>query len=739
MDLSAFSDEKFDVKQWVGQVFEAPEMKENPEGHAATVVMKLQLFIQEVNNSLDETSHQVLQSLPRLVRDVEAVRAEAARLREQMSVAKADIVKVEQETAQSMRTLTRLDTVKSRMERTCQALKEADNWTTLSADVEEVLESGSLQQMADKVAALQQSLDVLGHVSDYEERRQTLEEHRNRLEATASPHLVAAITDNDTARSLVLVEVFRQMARLPQLEKYYVRCQRAELQRRWSAHLEARQEEGVLEWLTAFSETLVDTWHTQTRWLEQVMPHLSPASTLCCVLADTLASLQPSVASCLDTATKEHSDPLQLLEECKRVTDRLVTTLLQVADATAGSSGSVPAASALVEATYAPYVTQLQRYGRYQEQLLVPTIKALVPSSADLQERVDAVGSSVSKLMTLLHSALDRCLSFTYGYCLPQLLDAFQCAFETELANVNATAKQLESQPSAGSDWTVFHASLRLLQAIGDLMTQTSRLEERVLSVLSQPPGGVPAHLSAARLLSAGDQSRYQQLVDRVAEGDSLVLLEPCHRLLDSTNEEVQKVAFRAMFAPIRSQLKAVETVDWEGRGGAGASLSADLPDFSYTPQEYITQVGQYLMTLPQHLEPFMTQHDPTLGRALQSGVMPYSSSVSGGRSESESSVVHYIISCLSEGACQVYADTIVRIQHISAGMTRQLVADIDYLGNVLDDLGLRLAESLHALSTLLRCPATEYGRVSAAAGQPPLPPRLVAAVRQMRGLVSES
>ena len=29
------------------------------QGHAATVVMKLQLFIQEVNNSLDETSHQV--------------------------------------------------------------------------------------------------------------------------------------------------------------------------------------------------------------------------------------------------------------------------------------------------------------------------------------------------------------------------------------------------------------------------------------------------------------------------------------------------------------------------------------------------------------------------------------------------------------------------------------------------------------------------------------------------------
>ncbi|XP_037073174.1 conserved oligomeric Golgi complex subunit 7-like [Pollicipes pollicipes] len=722
MDLSAFSDEKFDVKQWVGQVFESPEAKENSESHAATVVMKLQLFIQEVNSSLDETSQQVLQSLPRLVRDVEAVRSEASRLREQMSVAKADVVKVEQETAQSMRTLTQLDTVKARMERTCQALREADNWTTLSADVEEVFESGSLQQMASKVAALQQSLAVLAHVSDYEERRQTLEDHRNRLEATVSPHLVSAISAGDVARSQELVEVFRQMGRLPQLEKYYVRCQRGELQQSWAAQLEARQEEGVLEWLSAFSDTLVDTWHSQTRWLEQVLPHLSPVNTLCCVLADTLHALQPSVATCLETAAKEHSDPLQLLEDCKRVTDRLIGTLLLAADLPSGSSAEAPAAAALVRAAYEPYVTHLQRYGRYQEQLLVLAIQALVPTSADLQERVDAVGSSVSRLMTLLHSALDRCLSFTYGYCLPQLLDAFKCAFETYLSSVSAAARQLGAQPASGSDWTVFHASVRLLQAIGDLMTQTDRLELRVVTALTQPPAAVPAHLGPNLLLPADQQQRYGLLVDQVADGDTVTLLEPCHRVLDTTNEEVQRVAFYAMFSPIQSQLRALEAADWEGRG-PGGSLSADLPDFSYTPQEYITQVGQYLMTLPQHLEPFMAQNDPTLGRALQTGVMPYSSDVAGGRSESESGVVHYIISCLSEGACQVYADQIVQIQRITPGMTRQLVADIDYLGNVLDDLGLRLAEVLHALRTLLRCPAAEYARLSGAGEEGRAPP----------------
>ena len=42
------------------------------------------------------------------------------------------------------------------------------------------------------------------------------------------------------------------------------------------------------------------------------------------------------------------------------------------------------------------------------------------------------------------------------------------------------------------------------------------------------------------------------------------------------------------------------------------------MPEFSFSPQEYITQIGQYLMTLPQHLEPYMTNENPALARAFQ-------------------------------------------------------------------------------------------------------------------------
>lgn len=51
------------------------------------------------------------------------------------------VVQVERETGQSMQTLVELDAIKGRMHSSLEALQEADNWTTLSADVEQVFAS----------------------------------------------------------------------------------------------------------------------------------------------------------------------------------------------------------------------------------------------------------------------------------------------------------------------------------------------------------------------------------------------------------------------------------------------------------------------------------------------------------------------------------------------------------------------------------------------------------------------
>lgn len=58
MDFSKFLDDDFDVKDWVNGAFKVVQ-KDAPgkaDTHAATLVMKLQLFIQEVNNAIEGQS-----------------------------------------------------------------------------------------------------------------------------------------------------------------------------------------------------------------------------------------------------------------------------------------------------------------------------------------------------------------------------------------------------------------------------------------------------------------------------------------------------------------------------------------------------------------------------------------------------------------------------------------------------------------------------------------------------------
>ena len=68
------------------------------------------------------------------------------------------------------------------------------------------------------------------------------------------------------------------------------------------------------------------------------------------------------------------------------------------------------------------------------------------------------------------------------------------------------------------------------------------------------------------------------------------------------------------------NQLELVPGLELWGAqtAGEGTMDSATLPDFSFSPGEYITCIGEYLMTLPQHLEPYMSQDNAALCRAFR-------------------------------------------------------------------------------------------------------------------------
>ena len=66
----------------------------------------------KLNASLEDQSEHILQSTPRIVREVESLQQESALLKSSMSAVQSDIDKVNKETGASMETLVKMDLLK---------------------------------------------------------------------------------------------------------------------------------------------------------------------------------------------------------------------------------------------------------------------------------------------------------------------------------------------------------------------------------------------------------------------------------------------------------------------------------------------------------------------------------------------------------------------------------------------------------------------------------------------------
>merc|ERR1712018_479883 len=153
--------------------------------------------------------------------------------------------------------------------------------------------------------------------------------------------------------------------------------------------------------------------------------------------------------------------------------------------------------------------------------------------------------------------------------------------------------------------------------------------------------------------------------------------------------KDIQASTFAILFHPIIDHLVSVNSphmVDeiWRSVSAGSDSKSTDMPVFSFVPQEYITQIGQYLMTLPQHLEPYMANDNLALSRAFRERTFPYCHSAK----EVEETPADFLLNCIATATCQVYQDNILRIPEVSPNSAKQLHVDIGYLGDILDDLG---------------------------------------------------
>eukprot|EP00095_Tigriopus_kingsejongensis_P003579 maker-scaffold140_size315649-snap-gene-2.23 protein:Tk03579 transcript:maker-scaffold140_size315649-snap-gene-2.23-mRNA-1 annotation:"conserved oligomeric golgi complex subunit 7" len=617
---------------------------------------------------------------------------------------------------------------------TSSALKEADNWTTLTAEIEDALDNGDISVISEKLTGILASLKILSHVPDFDERVAHVESLKNRLEALASPQVVAAFNSTDEAKAKFFVQVFKDMERDQQLLKYYRKCLKAKVVKNWEKIVEENQHLGILEWLAIFFAQSEQILTNQVEWFRNVFPGANQSENMVQILLEVHNGLDPKWDFCLETSLKQNQDDiLGYLIQVKQSIKNHCSFLEDVLDQDHNDSSCRELAKLL----YQPFKLHTAKYGQYETNKLQQAVESITHTSKDIIDELRNVGASVSKFIEAFGEASTRCCELTEGCGFPSLVSTLEDCLGTYLDRFTNLMRRLDKRKSASHSWGIFQNSLTLNQAVGDLLLSLEQLDitlsidflERTKPFLGNNDGRQSAFGQfQIFFLDSGAMLKLDTFFEKVTVGTNYPILVKCLKIVSKVCSELQFSTFTIIFHPIQEELNGVAELDvWKSSSAGSDSTEQDMPDFSFSPQEYITQIGQYLMTLPQHLEPYMTNENPALARTFQERVFPYCSGIG---ENSEQNPADFILACIANASCDTYQGVILKIPTLSTNSNKQLACDVAYLGDILEDLGHSLSEGLRNILTLLKLPAKDYWVASTGC-----PQKMVSTIRQMRNL----
>lgn len=137
------------------------------ESYTSNMVYKLQLFIQEINGSLEETAQQVISTLPRLLKEVESLEEDARTIKTELSKAKKSLV-TEDEGVTAVETLTQMHAIKERMESFYKSAHEVGSGNEVVSESEGGTSTGktgtseNIDEIVARINALNQQLQESG-------------------------------------------------------------------------------------------------------------------------------------------------------------------------------------------------------------------------------------------------------------------------------------------------------------------------------------------------------------------------------------------------------------------------------------------------------------------------------------------------------------------------------------------------------------------------------------------------
>jgi hypothetical protein len=207
---------------------------------------------------------------------------------------------------------------------------------------------------------------------------------------------------------------------------------------------------------------------------------------------------------------------------------------------------------------------------------------------------------------------------------------------------------------------------------------------------------------------------------------------QPSVQHLQGLLKKCQKYLFDTMILPIDKRLSLLSSLQvWTLKSAPNPSpFQLEMPQFSLSPSEYVTRIGEHLLSLPQQLDLYVD--DPGLGVGLEGlpflepllGTSLFGGCVGGNNREEEEGEIRgtdgeglgeaqeeeeealditYIwMTSVSRGTMSLLYEKILDLKTLTQHGCSQLLTDLQYLVNVLSAMDIEPTEEYKALMMVL-------------------------------------
>lgn len=702
------------------------------------------MLVQETNNSLQEISQRMTLSIPKVNIEAQSLAGEAAQLCAQVIDVKTKLICDEQHASHAVTGLIELDTIKKRLQETYKALQEVNNWTTLLMEVEEVFENNDIEQISIKLLSMQKSLEVLHLTSSNNEEQhsdkvQLLEGFKNRYEKIVEPFLNEAFLNQNSNSIEHYSKVFKEFHRSHKLVSFYRSCLRHQLLKEWSTQIEIESDKTLLNWLNYLYDRLNTIWKTQMHFCMKVLypdEFIMSLKVLCDIYLDIVTSLDPSIEQCCNGFVKEissHLDKQNALIELKHITNQFIRSIEQNIAAQLEPSPisslsksffeehQLTSLDNLIRTVYRPFVTFNQLYLQLEKDRL---------SNELTQMKAECTGvmmcsEYIIKSFTLARNSLKLYSKFLETHpiqLVDNVLQDFFLQFLFHIRSILHESLRASNQQSSNAEnlsisspsssiispnWNLIQQTLFAFQIIGEFLLQLENFQQQVLINLQENEKMLAQHGSSyfyrfdIFILNLDQDEELKSKVNDFSQSPNTE--KKCPSCLNKVYDESEKFAktiakaiCEAIMSYVQAYLANLFTSVRQQMEAEAKGLTSEV-DSGTSPHEYITQIGQYLLTLPQHLEPFNPTDNAAIGAALQ-----HSAQVFICDSSEPLDYTDMLLDSVLQQTTLSCIDNVLKLTKLSSqngddqgrqkmsGFTRkQLGVDLSYLSAVFEDLGL--------------------------------------------------